>query len=316
MGASRRDREGPEWWAWAAFAVLGSLLLGMLYMSMRQGGAGPIWFFRTGRSLWLLAALGLLAVGIATSALRRPFFGRRRGVAFSCLAVSIGVSIYLLPYPSSREGLPSVVAFRLPVEGEWRVRWGGESREENVLSVLFADRRWALHLVKETADGGPWRLAASSEDHPAWGQAVVAPAAGSVVRVEDHWPDAPSARAQAAPPKGGSRLGNHLVLEVAPGEYLFLTNLMRDSVTVAEGERVEAGAQLARVGSSGLFVPTQEPHAAVHLQTTPRTGWGEAIPWTFHGYEAGGARVEKGMPRGGTAGQRVRHLGEASDEDT
>jgi murein DD-endopeptidase MepM/ murein hydrolase activator NlpD len=114
--------------------------------------------------------------------------------------------------------------------------------------------------------------------------------------------------------RGVEPFGNHVVLRVAPEQYVFLAHLMRGSVRVRPGQRVARGEPLGRVGSSGFSAVTPEPHLALHLQDSPVPRRGEAVPWSFCGYAADGEPRERGLPSGGVTrdgrlvGQRVRHL--------
>lgn len=302
-----------EPWTRLPVLLLVLTVVAYLYLGARPGGRGPIWVFGAGRA-WLGATAALALVSAAAwSALRRPFLQPGRGAALGLLALTLGLSQWPLPYPSSRSDRPSSVAFRLPVEGEWRVVHGGEGREANLFSILSHDRRYALALVRE--EGGVTRRADADPatfrpgDFLAYGEPVLAPADGRVVAVRDGLPD-------AALPLGdpdGPALGNRVVLEVAEGEYAFVSHLQPGSILVHEGDRITAGTPVGRVGFSGRSPLTREPHVEVHLQTTPEDGWGEGVPWSFRGYEADGRAVERGLPRGGIrdgrpAGERVRAL--------
>lgn len=278
-------------------------LAAYLYLGARPGGRAPIWVYHHGRVILAVgAAFGLAAAG-AWSLWKRPVLQPGRARALVMLAVALGLSQWPLPYPTSRERAPSSVVFRLPVAGEWRVVHGGYGRAENLYSLLTADRRFALALVKEAA-GETRRPGAGDTFSPAeflaYGEPVLAAAAGRVVSVRDGLPDATSPLGVAEDPF----LGNRVVLEVAPGEFLFTSHLAPGSIAVAEGDEVVSGQLLGRVGFSGRPGLTREPHVAVHLQTSAQDGWGEAIPWSFHDYVADGRPVRVGVPRGGLAGGR------------
>lgn len=278
-------------------------LIAYFYLGARPGGRAPIWVFHQGRAILAIgAALGLALAG-GWSLWRRPVLQPGRARALVLLALALGLSQWPLPYPTSREREPSTVEFRLPVEGEWRVVHGGYGREENLYSLLTADRRFALALVKER-DGETRRPGAeagfSPRDYLAWGEPVLAAAAGRVVSVRDGLEDAASPLGVPGDPF----LGNRVVLEVAPGEYLYTSHLARGSIAVAEGDEVWAGQLLGRVGFSGRPALTREPHVLVHLQTRDEDGWGEAIPWTFQDFVADGRPVGVGVPRGGLAAGR------------
>lgn len=286
-----------ELWTWASLSVFAAFVFTLFYLGSRPGGTGPIWAYVWGRTILGLVALGLLLVGVVLSAIRRPFLQRRRGRGFVGLALVIGLANVRLPYPSSHEGHPSPIPFRLPVAGPWQVYWGGEGKDDNMLGGFFPDRRWAMHLVK-AVDGrrirGPGPAREPSE-FLAWNEPILAPASGTVVLVRDDIPDSELGVVSRDVPA----FGNLVVIEVRGGEYLFLYHLLAGSIRAAEGQAVEAGMELARVGYSGYSPVTPEPHVALHLQDTPDEGLGEAIPWFFHGYTSNGRPVERGLPHGG-----------------
>jgi murein DD-endopeptidase MepM/ murein hydrolase activator NlpD len=113
--------------------------------------------------------------------------------------------------------------------------------------------------------------------------------------------------------------GNHLVIEVAEGEFLFLTQLLADSLIPKLGDRVEQGEVVARVGASGYSPVSPMPHLGLHLQTSPIPRKGEGIPWSFHNYRVAGGLVDKGLPTGGVGregallGARVSPAGSLRD---
>lgn len=308
---SERSPGKPELWVAAAFALVLVLLAGVVYLGLRPGGRGPIWVYGRGRDLLALTALGLLLVGAAQSALRRPFVRRRRIAAFACLLAVVGIAPTPFPYPSSHEGKASSVRFRLPCRGEWTVLWGGDRKDQNPFAAWSADRRWALHLVRveEGRRTRSWAEPprAGPEDFLAWTEPVLSPAAGEVVQVRDGVPDGDLVDV----PEGTPASGNLVVLRVADDEYLFASHLRAGSIPLTVGERVQAGALLGTVGASGVSPLTPEPHIAIHLQDSPEERWGEAVPWFFHDYVADGVPVARGSPRGGVGsggvlvGQRV-----------
>jgi hypothetical protein len=288
--------------------VVGALFaLLLVYLGLRPGGYGPPLAWGAGRDLLQLVAIALLFAGAIWSTLKRPFLQPRRRIPFLVLILLVGAGAYPFPYPSSHEGHESAVCFRLPVEGEWTVFWGGETKEESLLAAYSADRRWGLDLVVAQEGRTHAGEGTIASDYFGFGREVLAPADGTVVRAvgdfEDGVPGVFDRRVEAC--------GNRVVLQVAEREFVFLCHLQKGSIAVAAGQKVRAGDLLGRVGCSGWSTVTPEPHLALHLQDTPEPGRGEAIPWRFCGYLADGARVERGLPRGGIGphgallGQRI-----------
>ena len=204
-------------------------------------------------------------------------------------------------YPSSHDGAPSQVRFRLPLDGPVTVAWGGASAHDNYHAGTPAER-WAYDLLV-TRDGTSHTAEGRAlTDYYAYGLPVRSPADGLVVAVHDGEPDVGPGRTGR-----GQGAGNHVVLEVAPGQYLFIAHLRAGSVVVSTGQRVAAGQIVGIVGNSGR---TTEPHVHLHLQDTPVANSGEGIPLDFANYVvlATGTRVDRGRPTGGT--HHGRFMGE------
>lgn len=137
-------------------------------------------------------------------------------------------------------------------------------------------------------------------EYPGWGEPVLAPADGTVVRVQntrrDHRARTSYLGLALMLAEGiwleltGRILGNHVVVRVDPDCYIVVAHLRRGSVRVRPGQSVTAGEQLAECGNSGN---ASEPH--VHLQVMDRPGVAVAagLPMRFVGVRTdGGEPVE------------------------
>ena len=65
---------------------------------------------------------------------------------------------------------------------------------------------------------------------------------------------------------GKNPAGNHIVIEIAQGQYILLAHLRHKSIKVQEGQSVTCGQPLGLVGNSGN---TSMPHLHMQIQTTP-----------------------------------------------
>lgn len=286
-------RPGIDGWVYVAAALAVLLLLGALVIWARPGLLGVVlWYLLPWLVSWL--ALLTLAVGVVWSAIRRPFWRRSRAAGFAVLAALACSGLAFQTYPSSHDGRPSRVRFRLPMDGPITVGWGGAHPEVNY-HVSAPEQRWAYDLL--VARGGQTHRGAGDRatDYYAYGLEVRAPASG-VVRVAF---DGDTDRPIGVMDGYKDESGNHVVVEVAPGEYLFLCHLQPGSVAVRPGRRVAEGEVLGRVGNSGH---TSEPHLHIHLQDT-LDDIGEGIPLYFHHYRVGGRLVDRGIPTGGIRGE-------------
>lgn len=295
-----------ELWVMGAWFLLGLEISWIVALALRLPGRTPVLAYLYGPVVLTALAFLLAVLAAVTSFLHRPVVRRSRVSAFAVLALVIATASYPMPFPTRHEHEASVLEFLLPVEGEWTVVWGGEG-PRNLLARTRHDRRYGLDLTV-IRDGALHSGEGTLESHHAFGRPVRAPFDGVVVRAEGSLPD------RAPGGSGGDPVGNHLVLQVAPEQYVVLGNLRQGSVRFGPGAIVERGEVVAEVGNSARSPFTRVPHLAVHLQDAPEPLWGQAIPWRFVRYRADGEWVEQGLPAGQglksgpdgwTAGQRV-----------
>ena len=140
---------------------------------------------------------------------------------------------------------------------------------------------------------------------------VLSPISGRVVAAKDGWPE----RKRATPLDilgaltAGLRLsetglradyrivaGNYLIIEGREG-FAFLAHATTGSLCVAEGEQVDAGQPVARVGDTGN---STAPHLHYHLMDSPDLWTARGLPSCFITYEqfvdGKWQRVENGIP--------------------
>ena len=237
-----------------------------------------------------LAVVALLIVALRSSWQSRMTPTGDQLVGFTLLiAISAALATFRT-YPSSHDHRPSDVSFRLPLDGPVTVAWGGSTRASNYHAVI-PDQRWAYDLLV-TENGRSFRGNGTRlEDYFVYERPVLAPADAVVFRVRDGEPDEDIGHWQVR-----RTTGNHVILQVASHEFLFIAHLQRGSIVVTPGERVRPGQTIGRVGNSGN---ASEPHVHLHLQDTPTPYLGEGIPLHFSNYRADGRQVDRGMPTGG-----------------
>lgn len=294
-------RAWPEFWVLGLLLLLIAVVAGHWFIYHGADREWAQWLYRRGRFGAVLLACGLGALGIVTALLRPPLIRRWRleGILLVLLVIFSAPIPYA--YPSSRRDAPSEVHLQFPLRGQWRVLAGGRVGAHNPLS-LEPDRCHGLLLAKEV-DGRRWKPGTTDRVDPSQGYTMgarlFAPAAGEVVAAVGDEPD----RSFQLRVKEASERGNHLVVRLAPGEYLVLAHLLQGSLEVGVGDLIEVGQPLAKVGSSGRGVPMTEPHLDLHLSTRPEVGRGEGIPFFLGGYTLEGEAVEAGQPKGGLGGK-------------
>ena len=195
-------------------------------------------------------------------------------------------------------GYQDTAKLRLPFKGEWLVYHGGRTFFENPYSASD-ETRFALdfvYLQDNRLFSGAGGLGSKNEDYYCWGQPVLAPADGTVVRAiggyDDNLPGKPS---------GDSPDGNIVVISHGNGETSSINHLKQNSLKVKVDDKVKQGDVIAECGNSGAG---GIPH--IHYQFGKGRSMG--LPATFVDYVADGKPVASGEPK---RGQFVKNASES-----
>lgn len=152
--------------------------------------------------------------------------------------------------------------------GRWTVLNGGPTARGNN-HIGNDQQRRAVDLVVVDDTGTRHRGDGSANaDYFAYGQPVLAAAAGTVRTVVRGVPDnVPGVMNGYLVP------GNVVVIEHAPETFAVYAHFAPGSIEVEVGDEVKAGQRLGKVGNSGR---STEPHLHFHVQSKVRlsAGWG------------------------------------------
>jgi hypothetical protein len=179
--------------------------------------------------------------------------------------------------------------FHLPFHGEWLVYQGGRSAFDNPYATSD-DTRFSVdfvYLKDGRAFPGAGGVGSKNEDYYCFGQPVLAPADGTVVRAIEGYDDNPPGR-----PSGDPAEGNMVILSHGPGEQSVFTYLKQNSLRVKRDDKVKQGDVIAECGNSGAG---PVPHVHYQLQKN----LGVALPAQFVDYIADGKLVASGEPKRG-----------------
>lgn len=230
-------------------------------------------------------------------------------VAAGVVVWIVGFALYLRIGTVHAEPEP----VRLPVEGRW---WALNSPADRVPShgLHAYGQTYAIDvLAVPEGDWAPkvgWTPATRpADEYPAFGEPVLSPVDGVVVRVRDtardhrsrsSWPGIVGFYLEAMVRElggPGPLLGNHVVIEVRPGVHALVAHLRQGSVSVRPGDRVAAGDPIAACGNSGS---STEPHVHFQLMDRPGPLFAAGLPFVFVGAtDDDGEPVD--VPRAGTA---------------
>jgi Peptidase family M23 len=230
----------------------------------------------------------LIYLGLAAIAVDSLLWDLPRWPLLCLLAVAFAVYLRL----GTVRRPPVEVA--CPVAGRWLAMNSPADRVPSHHLHAYG-QTYAIDLVHEPAGGRRpglawWPLARRPDDFPGFGQPVLAPAAGTVVRARDrerdHWSRTSVPGLLYLAVEGAVRellgpgriLGNHLVLDLGGGVYAVLAHLRCGSLRVRPGDRVTAGQQLAECGNSGN---STEPHLHFQLMDHPSVLLAAGLPLRF-----------------------------------
>ena len=223
--------------------------------------------------------------------------GARRGATLATQVLSVLINPFLFAQAlllnvgqfhvrlreskASTESAATVASqrYRLPLSGEWLVANGGVTRRTSH-SWEMPNQRYAYDFVKavESRDGQLRQEGRDLHDFPAYGQPVVAPADGTVVRAVDGQRDYPFPSSGAVDLWCRDIRGNHVLIQHRRNEFSLLAHLRKGSVVVEVGDHVGVGQKIGECGNSGH---STEPHLHFQVQDRPSfyTATGKIVQW-------------------------------------
>ncbi len=199
----------------------------------------------------------------------------------------------------------SPIPVLFPLKGEWRVpNTPGKtipSHGTDMFGQRFAYdfvKREDLELAEKYWTGVRYWLGGgiSLDETIGRGEEILAPIAGKIIEAKDGWPERTKAtpkdlwRAMTFPMHVSDEelkkdfrhvAGNYIVIE-GKDASCFLAHLTPKSVIVKEGDEIEEGQVVGRVGHTGN---STMPHLHMHLMDNPDFWQADGLPTCFKEYE-------------------------------
>jgi len=213
------------------------------------------------------------------------------------------------------------VVLSLPFQGTWLTQ-NSPARRVPSHGTHFLGQSFAIDFVAIERAGRGWRTAAVRDRHTllgtepaerfyAFGQPILAPAAGRVVATHDGEPDHPGRRSPLTLTSYAftqrSRLrqglnaitGNSVIVALdEDGPFVVLVHLRAGSLHIRVGDEVESGQTIAACGNSGN---STQPHVHVQVMDSPDPLKGRGLPMAFRDYrvwrdQSRSQEISRGMP--------------------
>lgn len=266
---------------WALNAVHGILGLLVLFLVLRWDLAG-----NSLRYWWNgLCLLGILASYYKfwdKSSHDKQAFSWSWGMAIEIMLL-VGAIIWVTMGMSPDK---KPVEMNYPLKGEsYFIVHGGSTPILNYHGGAVHSQKYALDISQLNSWGirSNGMYPSNPGRYAIFGDKVYSPFQGTVVQTADSLSDQRPPNMQPSLPAGNN------VWVKNDNLYVLFAHLKHNSVQVEEGEQVQAGQMLARVGNTGN---TTEPHLHMHTVTNPKVDTtvagtqlygGEPVPISFNG---------------------------------
>ncbi|MEA1909743.1 MAG: M23 family metallopeptidase [Patescibacteria group bacterium] len=173
---------------------------------------------------------------------------------------------------------------QLPFNDYWLVLWGGDTQELNQHHDV-SDQKYAFDFVIVDENNLTHEDSSKNESHYAFGKEVLAPAAGTVIKVIDGIPDNKPGETNE-----NAIAGNVVMINHENSEVSVLAHLKNGSIRVKPDEEVVLGQIIGACGNSGN---STEPHIHYHLQKGINLYSGEGIKCFFQNVNVKNKDIKK-----------------------
>jgi len=168
-------------------------------------------------------------------------------------------------------------------DGEWLAGNGPSNTSVHRRSVTalngrtYVGQRFAIDWLLIGANGDTTHDGRATNEHYwGFGYQVHAMASGEVTEVVDEYEDHPPGQ---LPPVTLENIGgNHVIIRIAPQQYILYAHLQQHSIRVRLHQQVNAGDVIAKLGNSGN---TTGPHLHTEVMDGNAMLGAEGIPFLF-----------------------------------
>ena len=157
--------------------------------------------------------------------------------------------------------------------------------------VFMVPQRFAIDFYKLDDQHRAWvGDPAQLTSYASYRQPIVAATKGTVVAAQDGLPNNGQLPKPPAIPGIDKTVGNHVIVQFGPGQYLLYAHMDPTSVKVKVGDQVEKGQQLGLIGTSGN---STVPHLHFQVLTQPTFFPSDSTPFVFDEFVLAGRVTQR-----------------------
>ncbi len=172
-----------------------------------------------------------------------------------CYTLSFGLGLAMVYLPIQ---LSSSIELTPPFKGDWYVFHGGNSALLNH-HHFAGSQKYSMDILAPEDGKLPLEQITDLLQYKTFGKSLYSPVDGVIVAVKNSLPDQRIGETDRK-----NLAGNHIVIKTDTDIFLLMAHLQNNSVLVAEGDRVKAGQEIAKIGNSGN---TSQPHLHIQAMT-------------------------------------------------
>lgn len=168
--------------------------------------------------------------------------------------------------------------YTLPFTKEWLIFNGGIDKKDSHSWDIINQRYAYDYVMADTHNNRHKNDGDKLNDYYCYGQNIVSPGDGQVIKVRDGIRDYPHPGTMMVDFLAQDFRGNFIIIKHEEKEYSVLAHFIPGSIEVKKGDIVKRGQLLGKCGNSGH---STEPHLHFHFQDHPNFYFGRGLPIKF-----------------------------------
>ena len=215
----------------------------------------PIQFSKDDFTNLLITLWGCVALLCLLAWIPRDRIGESLNITLCLFLSFLSFQLVMSYVPPSSAGNVDLKPFS---KDDLYVFQGGNSALLNH-HYFAGSQKYALDLIDPEDGRLPLEQQTDLKQYKTFGKPLYSPVKGVVVATQDSHPDQKIGESNYK-----NIVGNHVVIRIETDAYLLMAHLQENSVLISEGDTIQVGQPIARIGNSGN---TTQPHLHIQVMT-------------------------------------------------